>query len=170
MWVRTMSSDKFNKDFKEIPDEQIEKERIEEKITSDTSELEEEKMNDEKEEGNLRYGIYKQPLKEGVVAYRIEGLFKEDDFKVKNRFALKKDPPVLIIEDDKGVEASFSLTENVSIDLEKSLKVLNRGYLGIQNRRKKRIKDIFTIHKNWREWPVDTILLFLCFIALLVIK
>lgn len=124
-------------------------------------------MNDVKEEGNLRYGLYKQPLVEGSLGWRIEGLYKKDDFKIKNVIKLKKDPPVLILEDDKNNKVEFVLTENVSRDLEESLRVLNNGYRGIQNRRKMKIKDIKNIKKNWKEWPVDTVLIAIFLLVLI---
>lgn len=124
-------------------------------------------MNDIKEEGNLRYGLYKQPLVDGALGWRIEGLYKKDDFKVHNMMKLKKEPPVLVFEDDKDNKVEFLLTENVSQDLEKSLRNLNNGYKGIQNRRKMKIKDIKNIKKNWKEWPVDTVLVFIFLLVLI---
>lgn len=124
--------------------------------------------NDEKEEGNLRYGIYKQPLKDGVLAFRIEDAFKRDDFMTKSRLLLKTNPPNLVFEDNDGSEVKISLTEDVSSDLESTLSVINKAYKGIQNKKVARIKDINYYLENWREIPVNTIILIIATLALII--
>ena len=125
--------------------------------------------NDIKEEGNLRYGIYKQPLKDGLLAWRIDGLYKKDEFKTKNSLKLRKEPPILVLEDDAGNKVNFVLTKTASKDLADSLKILNDAYNGKPNKRKMKIKDIKNITKNWKEWPIDTVMISIATISLIIV-
>lgn len=127
-----------------------------------------EESEDKKEEGNLRYGVYKQPLKKGLLAWRIDGLFKKDDFKTKNFVGLKMSPPKLIVEDEEGQRAEFILTKKMTEDLTESLNVLNDAYKGFPNRKKVRLKDLKNIRENWREWPLDLFLLLVATVAFIV--
>lgn len=142
--------------------------RDEKKIIEFESVKEKHIDNDSKEEGNLRYGIYKQPLDDGMLAWRIEGLYKKDDFSTKNVLTLKKEPPILILEDNNGNKAKFTLTKNVSQDLEKSLRVLNKAYNGQKNKKKIKIEDLKNIKNNWRQWPIDTVLFFVAIVLFII--
>lgn len=68
---------------------------------------------------------------ERLVYYEIENIYKNDkDRTYKNKIALKREPPILIIKDDYGNEAEFYLTENFTDELIGALKEVKRAYLG----------------------------------------
>lgn len=130
----------------------------------------EEIENDIKEEGDLRYGIYnqKQPIAEGQIAWRIDGMYKDDDFNMKSRLSLLKEAPTLVIENDKGQKANFVLTKKLTNDLTKSLTALDYKYKGISNKKKIKVKDIKNIITDWREWPLEALALMICTIVLII--
>lgn len=69
--------------------------------------------------------------KDKLVYYEIENIYKGDTGKrYKNRFNLRKEPPTLTLRDNLDNEATFLLTENVTEDLVKSLKEVQRAYAG----------------------------------------
>lgn len=69
-----------------------------------------------------------------VLYYEVENIYSDKEKrKYKNKFQLKKSPPVLIIKDDFGNETTFQLTENLTDELLGTLKEVKRAYYGFDS-------------------------------------
>lgn len=66
-----------------------------------------------------------------VLYYEIFNIYRTESKKdYKNKFALKKDPPILSVKDNYGEEVEFTLTENFTRELISGLKEVERAYAG----------------------------------------
>lgn len=66
-----------------------------------------------------------------LVYYEVENIYRNSQSKAyKNKFNMRKDPPVLVVKDNYGNEAEFHLTENLTDELIHTLGEVKRGYLG----------------------------------------
>lgn len=85
----------------------------------------------------------------GYVAYKIEGFYKNlsDEEKekgkepeIKSKRELSQSPPTLEFQDNLGNGVELILTKGLSRELEESLKVVNKAYMGIQPKKENRPK------------------------------
>lgn len=68
---------------------------------------------------------------ERLVYYEIENIYRDSKKRMyKNKFSLKKEPPILIMRDNYGNQAEFYLTENLTDELIDTLGEVKRAYLG----------------------------------------
>lgn len=97
--------------------------------TSDDSEEIEDLENDELIEKDYLSVLAEQS--DRVVFYEISNIYKnEKKREYKNKFELRKDPPILEIKDNFGGEVDFLLTENFAKELMAGLKEVDRAYSG----------------------------------------
>lgn len=80
------------------------------------------------------------------IFYEVSNIYKNEKTKeYKNKFSLKKDPPILEIKDTLGEEVHFILTENVVKEMIHSLKEVERAYSGFSGpldiKAPKKLKD-----------------------------
>lgn len=106
---------------------------------------------DIRNESGKSYGVYTQPLEDGIISYRIDGLYK-DNSKLNRSMSLIKNPPTLVFANNSGEGVNFTLTKNVTEDLSKSLDILNKRYNNIPIEEKFTLKD--ALSKNILEWPM----------------
>lgn len=72
--------------------------------------------------------------KDRIVYYEVENIYRNEQSRTyKNRFNMRKDPPVLVVRDNYGNEAEFYLTENLTDELIYTLGEVKRGYLGFSS-------------------------------------
>jgi hypothetical protein len=141
---------------------------------TDNKEIKQQEDNDIKQDGNLRFGIYNQklegqPISEGQIAWRIDNMYKdEQDFKVRGKLSMIKEPPILVIENAEGQKANFILTKKLTDDLTKTLTLLDNKYKGKSNKKRMKIKDIKNIFKNWKEWSIESLALLVCIVVLII--
>lgn len=66
-----------------------------------------------------------------VVYYEIKNIYKNEKSKeYKNKYNMKKSPPILTIKNNLGDEVEFELTKNLTSELISVLKEVDRAYLG----------------------------------------
>lgn len=105
-----------------------------------------------------------------VVHYRIENIYSDEERKnYKNRMKIKRDPPTLIIRDDKDNESIFYLTENLTDELSETLNEVKRAYLGfsgpkdIETPNKVRDKIAYYLRNNYIKIGVGILLIIFMF-------
>lgn len=67
-----------------------------------------------------------------VLNWEVTGLYK-DNGKLHPARYLKKNPPILTIKDDTGVEANFVLTKNLSYQLRYAVDSVYKGYFNVES-------------------------------------
>lgn len=66
-----------------------------------------------------------------VVYYEIENIYKDEKNKeYKNKYKMKKSPPILTVKNNLGDEVQFELTKNLTSELISVLKEVDRAHLG----------------------------------------
>lgn len=66
-----------------------------------------------------------------VVYYEIKNIYKDEKNKdYKNKYSMKKSPPILVIKNNLGDEVEFELTKNLTSELISGLKEVDRAHLG----------------------------------------
>lgn len=70
---------------------------------------------------------------EAVVKWNIEGLYDEDG-KVRGKRSLRNNPPLFVVSDSNGEEATFVLTKELSGVLANHFENAHRAYYGIRPR------------------------------------
>lgn len=66
-----------------------------------------------------------------MIFYEVENIYKNySSRRYRNKFNLRKDPPILVMRDDLGNEAEFMMTENLVKEMESTIKEIRRAYLG----------------------------------------
>lgn len=77
-------------------------------------------------------GLIEQEDKE--IFFEVENIYYNPEKRLfKNRLKMRKDPPVLVIRDNEGVEVKFKLTENLTDELTGTLKQVKRAYYGFSS-------------------------------------
>ena len=120
---------------------------------------------DVRNEEGKEYGIYTQPLEDGIISYRIDGLYN-DKGKINNSISLLKNPPILVFANNSEEEVHFTLTKKVTEDLSKSLDILDKKYKNIPIEEKFTLKD--ALNRNILDWPMK-ILVTIAAVLVLVI-
>lgn len=77
---------------------------------------------------------------EAVVKWDIQGLYDERG-RVRSKRSLKNNPPVFVVSDSNGEEATFILTKELSAALARNFENANRAYYGIKPRGEMKFKD-----------------------------
>lgn len=77
---------------------------------------------------------------EAVVSWDIQGLYDEQG-KVRGKRSLKNNPPMLVISDSNGENATFVLTKDLSAILARHLDNTHRAYYGIRPKDELSFKD-----------------------------
>lgn len=106
---------------------------------------------DVRNEGGKEYGVYTQPLENGIISYRIDGLYNKKG-KVNNSMSLLKNPPILVFANNSEEEVYFTLTRKVTEDLSRSLDILDKKYKNIPIEEKFTLKD--ALNRNILDWPM----------------
>lgn len=70
---------------------------------------------------------------DGIVEWHIENIFNEDGKRYSKR-ELKSNPPLLIIKDNYGDEATFILTEKLALHLRDSMNLVYNAYYNIETK------------------------------------
>lgn len=109
-----------------------------------------------------------------LLYYEVENIYRNYSSRLyKNRLGLKKDPPILKMEDDLGNEAQFYLTENFVDELSETLKQVQRAYYGYSGPEDLRKPDKFIDRIGYyaKKHPVKVLLpiLIIVFIILKLI-
>lgn len=127
------SSEPDSKDGK-FNHEEIDLEKLE-GLSDDEAVIELDKMtgqNDKILEKDYLSSLIKQ--EDRLVYFEVDNIYYNPKKRIfKNRFKMRKDPPVLIVRDDFGNEAQFYLTENLTDELAESLRQVKRAYYGFNN-------------------------------------
>lgn len=104
-------------------------------LSDDEAVLELDKLtgqNDELIEKDYLSSLIKQ--EDRLVYFEIENIYNNPKKKVfRNRFKMRKDPPILVLKDNFGNEAQFCLTENLTDELSEALKQVKRAYYGFHS-------------------------------------
>lgn len=106
---------------------------------------------DIRNEKGREYGVYTQPLEDGIISYRIDGLYNKKG-KPNNSITLLKTPPTLVFANNTGEEAHFTLTKKVTEDLSKSLDILDKKYKNIPIEENFTLKD--ALNRSILDWPM----------------
>lgn len=77
---------------------------------------------------------------EAVVRWNIEGLYDEDG-KVRSKRSLKNNPPIFVVSDSNGEEATFVLTKSLAGILANHFENAHRAYYGIRPRGEMSFKE-----------------------------
>lgn len=121
----------FSRRYDDIPLESIDLERLEQ-MSDDEAVIELDKMtgqNDELVEKDYLSALINQD--DRLIYYEVENIYHDPQKRVfRNRFKMRKDPPVLVVRDDFGNEAKFYLTENLTDELSETLRQVKRAYYG----------------------------------------
>lgn len=114
----------------ELANYELENELDEEENVTDNFEVDEDSSNDKILARDYLSILVSQ--EEGKdLYYEILNIYrKESKREYKNKYTLKKDPPVLSIKDNYGEEVEFTLTENFTKELISGLKEVERAYSG----------------------------------------
>ena len=79
---------------------------------------------------------------ERLVYYHVENIYHNEETRAyKNRFKLRKNPPVLIVRDEDDNEVRFYLTENLTDELSETLKQVKRAYYGFNGPQDMNVPD-----------------------------
>ena len=107
----------------------MDNDKIKDKEIKDKEIKDEEIKNDEILEKDYLSSLIGQ--EERLVYYEIENIYMNPKKRMyKNKFSLKKEPPILTMRDDCGNQAEFYLTENLTDELIDTLGEVKRAYLG----------------------------------------
>lgn len=88
-------------------------------------------LNDEIIQKDYLSSIIQQNKEDNLVYFEVENIYSNPNSRAyKNRFKMRKNPPILSIKDDKGQEVAFKLTENFVDELSNTLKEVKRAYYG----------------------------------------
>lgn len=102
------------------------------KLSDDEAVKELDKMtgkNDELIEKDYLNSLINQ--KDRMIYYEVENIYSNPEKKIfQNRLKMRRNPPTLIIKDDLGNSAKFTLTENLTDELSETLKQVKRAYYG----------------------------------------
>lgn len=102
------------------------------------------KKNDSVLEKDFLSSLIEQNSDNKIVYYEVENIYSnKNKRRYKNRYKLRSNPPILIIKDDSGNEASFVLTENLTDELSDTLKQVKKAYLGFSGPENLDIPDSF---------------------------
>jgi len=77
---------------------------------------------------------------DAVVKWDIQGLYDERG-KVRSKRSLRNNPPVFVVSDSNGEEATFILTKGLSAALARNFENANRAYYGIKPRDEMKFKE-----------------------------
>lgn len=131
-YAKTQEKDYTEKLSKKImSDYEVDFDKLE-SLSDDEAIVELDKMtgkNDELIEKDYLSSLINQ--KDRMVYYEVENIYHDPNKKTfKNRFKLRRDPPILLVKDDLGNEAKFYLTENLTDELSETLRQVKRAYYG----------------------------------------
>lgn len=125
-------------------------ERISEQYFDDDAEYLEDISNDAELFASQDMAIYKQD--ENTISLEVQNLRNESG-KLRNKFALRNDPPVFHIKSSNGEYVEFALTQAVVKRLAKDFDAVDKAYYGIDTSfESPTLKEKFT---HMREWIQD---------------
>lgn len=77
---------------------------------------------------------------DAVVKWDIQGLYDERG-KVRSKRSLRNNPPIFVVSDSNGEEATFILTKDLSAALARNFENANRAYYGIKPRDEMKFRE-----------------------------
>lgn len=103
----------------------------ERKVNNEVNEKENDEFLEEEVYRNDSSGLIEQD--DGIVEWHIENIFSEEG-KRYNRRELKSNPPLLVIKDNYGDEATFILTEKLALHLRDSMNLVYNAYYNVETK------------------------------------